>query len=100
MYPLNIYWGVFTFYVVNIFGFFDHSLSVDSLFTKAYLSTCVDIWETLPPYPYSQSSTRKLRDFGVFDIEAQLRNFDMSENPTNSWHENEKELQCEMKHEF
>ena len=40
----------------------------------------------------SQSSTRKLRDFGVFDIEAQLRNFDMSENPTNSWHENEKEL--------
>ena len=47
----------------------------------------------------NQSSTRKLRDFGVykarsrnFDIEAQSRNFDISENPTNSWHENEKEL--------
>ena len=29
--------GAFTFYVDNCFGIFDPSLSVDSLFTEAYI---------------------------------------------------------------
>ena len=34
---VNIAKGVFTFYVEKIFGGFDPSLSVDSLFNEAYV---------------------------------------------------------------